>query len=396
MTPPSVHDVKVRAIVNSGGGVAAEAEVILSDGTTGRGSAPVAIKPGRRERPVTDYLRIGSPPPVQVLKALSALCGPDGEGQDTVDACLDGQLPVLGTDVALAVSLAYARAAATASGLGLYRWFASLSGTEPAFPGLLAAVVSGGLHRRGDGLPFQQIMFATERHSPGETIPLILEAYTRAERLFEARGLLVGHSASGGMLLDTADPSLPLGLLSELLDHIGVGAELSLALDVAAEHLWTTDGYLFGEGPIGPEAVLERIADLATLYPITFIEDPFTSEHSKWWARLRRRLPDHAAVVGDDLFATDSAYLDPALADGIVLKMNQVGTVSAALRTSVLAAAHGMSQCVSHRSLETEDTSVADLAVGVAARWLKIGGPRRGDRTAKYNRLLRLEEALRA
>lgn len=141
---------------------------------------------------------------------------------------------------------------------------------------------------------------------------------------------------------------------------------------------------------------MERIAELTATYPITYVEDPFTSEHAMWWTRLKEVLPHHAAVVGDDVFATDSAYLDPALADGIVLKMNQVGTVSTALRTSVRAAGHGMSQCVSHRSLETEDTSVADLAVAVAARWLKIGGPRRGDRTAKYNRLLRLEEALRA
>jgi enolase len=396
MTPPGIHDVKIRAILNSGGGVAAEAELVLSDGTVGRGSAPVAIKPGRRERPVTDYLRIGSPPPMDVVKALSALSGRSRDGQEAVDAWLDGQLPVLGTDVALAVSLAYARASATASGRGLYSYFAALSGTEPAFPGLLAAVVSGGLHRRGHGVPFQQIMFATERHCPGETIPLILEAYTRAERLFEARGLLVGHSASGGMLLGSADLSLPLGLLSELLEHTGAGAGLSLAVDVAAEHLWTEDGYLLGERPLGPESLMGRIADLTTLYPITFVEDPFTSDHSVWWARLRERLPPHVAVVGDDLYATNSAYLDPALADGIVLKMNQVGTVSAALRTSVRAAAYGMSQCVSHRSLETEDTSVADLAVGVAARWLKIGGPRRGDRTAKYNRLLRLAEALRA
>ncbi|MFD4002012.1 enolase-like domain-containing protein [Streptomyces rubiginosohelvolus] len=382
--------------MNSGGGVAAEAELVLGDGTVGRGSAPVAIKPGRRERPVTEYLRIGSSPPVEVVEALSALPGLSRHSQEAVDGWLDEQLPLLGTDVALAVSLAYARAAATASGRGLCNYFASLSGTEPAFPGLLAAVVSGGLHRRGRGVPFQQIMFATERHRPGEAIPLILEAYTRAERLFEARGLLVGHSASGGMLLDSTDLSLPLGLLSELLVDTGAGAGLSLAVDVAAEHLWTEDGYLLNERVLGPEDLLGLIADLTTRYPITFVEDPFTSEHSLWWARLRERLPRHVAVVGDDLYATNSAYLDPALADGIVLKMNQVGTVSAALRTSVRASAYGMSQCVSHRSLETEDTSVADFAVGVAARWLKIGGPRRGDRTAKYNKLLRLAEEPRA
>ncbi|MFF3397531.1 hypothetical protein ACFYW6_03315 [Streptomyces sp. NPDC002659] len=395
MTAQDVHDVKVRAIVNSGGGVAAEAELVLSDGTTGIGSAPVAIVPGRRERPMTDYLRIGSPPPDEVVKVLSALSGRGRQGQEAVDAYLDGQLPVLGTDVALAVSLAYARAAATASGRDLYGHLASLAGTEPGFPGLLVAVVSGGLHRRGHGVPFQQIMFATERHGPGETIPLILDAYTRAERLFQARGLLIGYSASGGMLLDSTDLSLPLGLLGELLDRTGTGSELSLAVDVAAEHLWTQDGYRFGDRPLGPGAVMERIAELTATYPITYVEDPFTSDHAVWWTRLREVLPHHAAVVGDDVFATDSAYLDPTLADGIVLKMNQVGTVSTALRTSVRAAERGMSQCVSHRSLETEDTSVADLAVAVAARWLKIGGPRRGDRTAKYNRLLRLEEALR-
>jgi enolase len=249
------------------------------------------------------------------------------------------------------------------------------------------------LHGRGDGIPFQQIMLATEQRPPGETIPLILDVYAQAERLLKTRGLLAGYSASGGMLLGSADVSQTLSLLSELLDRRGVPG-LSLAVDVAAEHLWTTEGYRFGRRLLDPEGVMDQIIDLAAQYPITFVEDPFTADHSVWWPRLRRRLPGHVAIVGDDLYATNTAYLDPALADGMVLKMNQVGTVSAALRASAQAATQDMAQCVSHRSLETEDTAVVDLALAIAARWLKIGGPRRGDRTAKYNRLLRLEEAL--
>ncbi|MFD3442746.1 hypothetical protein ACFWU3_35250 [Streptomyces sp. NPDC058685] len=396
MTSPGIGSVRVRAILNSGGGVAAEAELDLKDGTTGRGSAPVAIKPGRRERPTSGFLRVGSPLPSHAAETLSALPGALCEGQEAVDRWLDDRLPVLGTDVTLAVSLAYARAIAKVSGKALYQYLASLAGTRPAFPGLLAAVVSGGLHSRGSGLPFQQIMLATERRPPSETIPLVVDVYAQAERRLDARGLLDGYSASGGMLLRSADLSLPLGLLSEVLDRGGESAGLSLAVDVAAEHLWVEDGYRFGQERLGPEAVIDRIVDLAAQYPITFVEDPLTAEHSTWWPRLRARLPGHVAVVGDDLYATNTAYLDPALAEGIVLKMNQVGTVSAALRASTEAAAQDMSQCVSHRSLETEDTSVADLAVAVAARWLKTGGPRRGDRTAKYNQLLRLQDALDA
>ncbi|MFJ9804273.1 enolase-like domain-containing protein [Streptomyces wuyuanensis] len=392
MTVLRIRSVRVRAILNSGGGAAAEAEVALSDGTVGRGSAPVAIKPGRRERPVTESLRVGRPLPQPIERALAPLPGTAVGSQEALDTWLDRHLPVLGTDVALAVSLAYARAAAKESGTAFHRYLAEQADRRPGYPGLLAAVVSGGLHRPGTGIPFQQIMLATDRRPPSETVPVLLEAYARVEEILMTRGQLSGYSASGGMIVDSLDPSLPLDVLNGVIE----GSGLSLAIDVASEHLRTADGYRLGDETMDAEELADRLTALADLYPITFLEDPFTADDVGSWSRLRDRLPAGVALVGDDLYATNTEYIDPALSAGIVLKMNQVGTVTAALRASARASELGMSRCVSHRSLETEDTSVVDLAVAIDADWLKIGGPRRGDRTAKYNRLLWLEDALDA
>ncbi|MEU8404372.1 hypothetical protein AB0C28_55170 [Nonomuraea sp. NPDC048892] len=391
---PRIHRLSVRTILNSGGGPAAEAELILHDGSTGRGSSPTAIKPGPLERSTSTDLRVGAPVPDRVAAMATALPNATIHDQDELDGWLEDRLADLGTDVTLAVSLAYARASARAADVPLYRYLATQAAAEPAFPGLLAAVVSGGLHRTGGGPPFQQIMLASHARVPSEDIPAVMEAYRQTELVLRARDLLTGYSASSGMTVTAMDPVIPLDIVTEVLDQLGLADTVSLAIDVAAEHLWEPDGYRVGDTTVDADGLSVILDDLLSRYPIIFVEDPFVGAHTKSWSALRQRHAGQVDVIGDDLCATNVAYIDPTLADGILLKMNQVGTVTSALRAAQEASRVGMRCCVSHRSLETEDTAVCDFAVAIGASWIKIGGPRRGDRTAKYNRLLRLESSL--
>jgi enolase len=162
-------------------------------------------------------------------------------------------------------------------------------------------------------------------------------------------------------------------------------------VDVAAEHLHRQDGhYRFGESTISGAELLKRHLDLVKTYNMGFLEDPFDAADQHLWRELTKELQQTTCVVGDDLFATDSAKIEPGLATGIILKPNQTGTVTGVLSAARAAHEAGMLLCVSHRSGETEDTMMCDLAVAIGASFIKVGGPRRGDRTAKYNQLIRL------
>jgi enolase len=384
----------LRVILNSGGGPAAEAELTLADGSVGRGSSPAAIKPGRRERATSVDLCVGSPVPNRITAIAGTLPEADIKSQATLDLWLEDRLADLGTDVTLALSLAYARASAQSASVPLFRYLAAEADTEPALPGLLAAVVSGGLHQVGRGPPFQQIMLAAGARTPSEDIPMILEAYRATESALRQHELLTGYSASSGMTVNATEPAVSLDAVSGVLDSLGLADVISIVIDVAAEHLWEDDGYRLGDAKVDADGLTAILGDLLDQYPISYVEDPFIAAHVSAWSALRRSHGGRVGLIGDDLYATNSAYLDPAIADGVLLKMNQVGTVSSTLRTASEASRLGMECWVSHRSLETEDTAVCDLAVAIGAGWIKVGGPRRGDRTAKYNRLLCLEDLI--
>ena len=194
----------VEVMLNSGGGPAAYADLRLADGSTGRGSAPVAIKPGRRERPRSEGLAVGAPVPAHIAREVTALQRAGLAGQEDVDAWLGERSGILGTDVTLALSLAHARAAARSSGRSLVHQIADLAGTRPSAPGLLVAAVSGGIHQ-GAGIAFQQIMLATAADLPSRLVPKILDVYARLEtRLFDG-GHGIGYSASSGILVEGLD-----------------------------------------------------------------------------------------------------------------------------------------------------------------------------------------------
>jgi len=384
-----VAEVRLRGILTSRGEPTVEAELTLGDGATGSASCPVAIAPGRRERARGSVAGLGPlDVPVRQLATARALTQAEWDRRLTEFA----RRHRLGTAVTLPASMAYCKATALSSGTSLYAHLASLAGTIPSMPALLVNVFSGGIHRQGMPDSFQQIMMIAGQGVRG--INEALRVFGRIEARHVGEPGFAGYSASSGLLVTGADAETLLAELRAELDTAGSG--LRLGFDVAAEHLRMPDGcYRFEGRALDALELAARIESYATRYGAGFVEDPFDPADTERWRDLTARLAGRADVVGDDLFATDARRLRSGLAGGIVLKMNQVGTVSGTITATWKARKLGLACCVSHRSGETEDTSMCDLAVGLGASYIKVGGPRRGDRTAKYNQLLRLAEALK-
>jgi enolase len=384
--------VALRGVLTSMGAPTVEAEVRFSDGTRGTGSCPVAIAAGRLER------RRGHRPGLGPLDGPFAvlaehLTGVSADGQADWDALLvrHAEKTGLGTDTTLPLSLAYCRAEAEARGTELYARFADLAGTRPAMPSLLVNVFSGGIHRAGPPDSFQQIMMVVDGTDTAGAVGTALTAYARLERRYRDAPGAGGLSASSGLLLDGVSTEELLGVLRSELDALGAG--FALGFDAAAEHLATGDGDYRFEGRTLSGARFGRLVeDLAVRYGVGYVEDPYDPADEELWRATTARLTGRSEVIGDDLFATDPDRLRSGPAHGLVVKMNQIGTVSGTVAAVRRAQELGLSCCVSHRSGETEDTAMCDLAVGIGARHIKVGGPRRGDRTAKYNQLLRLAE----
>lgn len=384
--------VALRGVLTSMGAPTVEAEVRFSDGTRGTASCPVAIAPGRLERQRGQ--RPGLGPLDGAFAVLAArLTGVTTDSQADWDALLvrlAGETG-LGTDTTLPLSVAYCRAEAQERGTELYARFAELAGTRPAMPSLLVNVFSGGIHRAGPPDCFQQIMMVVDGGDTAGAVGTALEAYARLERRFRDAPGAGGLSASSGLLLDGVPTEELLGVLRAELDSLQAG--FALGFDAAAEHLATGDGGYRFEGRILSGARFGRLVeDLALRFGVGYLEDPFDPADEDLWRATTARLTGRVEVIGDDLFATDPDRLKSGTAHGLVVKMNQIGTVSGTVAAVRRAHELGLSCCVSHRSGETEDTAMCDLAVGIGARHIKVGGPRRGDRTAKYNQLLRLAE----
>jgi enolase len=220
--------------------------------------------------------------------------------------------------------------------------------------------------------------------------------FEQAERLAGGPGRPLPLSASSGLLLPVGSAE-QLGLLAEAIDGAGCTGRALPAVDVAAEHLAAGAGrYRLGAQELTWRELAGRLAELVTSWGVTYVEDPFAPEDESAWLAFREMVAPGTAVVGDDLFVTDASRIRPDLTNGVLLKLSQAGTVTATLDAASRAREAGMLIAVSHRSGETEDTSMCDLAVAIGADLIKVGGPRRGDRLAKYNQLLRLHESVTA
>ncbi len=410
---PTIVDVRAREIMDSRGNPTVEVDVRLADGTLGRAAVPSGASTGAHE---AVELRDGDPARYGgkgVRRAVAnvaehvapAVVGRDATDQRGLDALLiaiDGtdDRSHLGANAVLGVSLATARAAAAAVGLPLHAYLGGPNAHTLPVPCM--NVLNGGSHA-DTNVDLQEFMIVPlGAPTFAEALRTGAEVYHALRSLLKERGLSTGLGDEGGFAPDLPSNAAALDLLVEAIGRAGYepGADVALALDPATSELYRDGAYhLEGEGRVLSTAeMVDLWADLVDRYPIVSIEDGLAEEDWDGWRLLVERLGDRVQLVGDDLLVTNPAFVRRAIdlraANAVLVKVNQIGTLTQALDTVALAQRAGWAAMVSHRSGETEDATIADLAVAVDAGQIKTGAPARSDRVAKYNQLLRIEEQL--
>ncbi len=410
----TIVEVKAREVLDSRGNPTVEAEVVLEGGARGRAMVPSGASTGAHE---AIELRDGGPRYLGkgVVKAVAnvneriapEIIGLDALDQEGVDRAmleLDGtpNKANLGANAILAVSLATARAAADAVGLPLYRYLGGVQGVVLPVP--LMNVINGGKHA-DNRVDFQEFMLAPAGAPTfREALRYGVEVFHHLKRVLKARGYNTNVGDEGGFAPDLKSNEEAVEVLLEAIEKAGFtpGKEVSLALDPATTELYRDGRYhLEGEGrTLTSEEMVEFWAAWVERYPIVSIEDGLAEDDWEGWRHLTERIGDRVQLVGDDLFVTNPARLkegiERGVANAILVKVNQIGTLSETLEAIRLAQRHRYRTVISHRSGETEDEFIADLAVAVNAGQIKTGSASRSDRLAKYNQLLRIEEALGA
>jgi enolase len=408
----TIEHVVGREVLDSRGNPTVEAEVLLDSGARGRAIAPSGASTGIRE---AVELRDGGErfAGKGVLRAVAhvngeiadAITGLDALDQRSVDFAmvdLDGTPDKgrLGANAMLAVSLASAKALADDLELPLYR---SLGGANAhVLPVPMLNVLNGGAHAR-NSVDFQEFMLMPVGASSfGEALRWGTETYHALRSILAERGLATAVGDEGGFAPDLPANEDAVTLLLQAIEQAGrtPGDDIALALDPATSELWRDGSYvLSGEGRTLTSAELgDYWVDLVDRYPIVSIEDGMAEEDWDGWAAHTKALGGRIQLVGDDVFVTNSEILERGIREGvanaILVKLNQIGTLTETLDTVALATRSSYGAVISHRSGETEDTTIADLVVGVNAGQIKAGAPARSDRVAKYNQLLRIEEDL--
>ncbi len=408
----TIEHVFGREVLDSRGNPTVEAEVLLDSGARGRAIAPSGASTGIRE---AVELRDGGDrySGKGVLRAVAnvndeiadAVVGLDAFDQRAVDHAmidLDGTPDKgrLGANAMLAVSLATAKAVADDLGIPLYR---SIGGTNAhALPVPMLNVLNGGAHA-DNSIDFQEFMLMpVGAASFREALRWGSETYQALRSLLATRGLSTAVGDEGGFAPDLPQNEDAVKLLLEAIESAGrvPGEEIALALDPATSELWDDGSYVLeGEGrTLSPAELADYWVDLVDRYPIVSIEDGMAEEDWDGWATHTKSLGSRIQLVGDDVFVTNAEILQRGIEDGvanaILVKLNQIGTLTETLDTVALATRSSYATVISHRSGETEDTTIADLAVAVNAGQIKTGAPARSDRVAKYNQLLRIEEDL--
>jgi enolase len=410
----TITEVKAREILDSRGNPTVEVDVLLSDGTVGRAAVPSGASTGSRE---ALELRDGDPGRFRgkgVLKAAGnvasvlapAVRGLDPVRQEALDARLrevDGTRDSsrLGANALLGVSLAAARAAARSRGVPLYRHL----GGEPAhlLPVPLFNILNGGAHA-DNNVDIQEFMVVpTGARSFREALRMGAEIFHALRDLLRGRGLRAAGGDEGGWAPDLASNAEAVEAVVSAIEAAGYrpGEQVGIALDVAATELRREGAYVLeAETPSrrSAEQMVATYADLVRRHPIVSIEDGMAEDDWDGWVLLTRSLGDAVQLVGDDIFVTNVALLQEGIrrgaANAILIKPNQIGTLTETIRAVEAARAAGYATVLSHRSGETEDTFIADLAVALNLGQIKTGAPSRGERVAKYNQLLRIEEEL--
>ncbi len=409
MTP--IADVRARQILDSRGNPTVEVDVTLESGATGRAAVPSGASTGQfeavelRDGDPHAWLGKGVRRAVENVKAViaPALQGVDPSDQRGLDRLLvelDGteNKGRLGANAVLGCSLAAAKAAAADAGLPLWRWIGGDGARVLPVP--LMNVVNGGAHA-ANALDVQEfIVVPVGAESFSEALRVGAEVFHHLRKLLEERGLATAVGDEGGFAPDLRGTEPAIEAILEAAERAGHRQRVAIALDVAATELWRDGAYrLDGEGrTLATEELIELYERLCDAYPIVSIEDPLAEDEWEAWRALTERLGERVQLVGDDLFVTNVKRLERGIetgvANAILVKVNQIGTLTETLDAIGLARSASYATVISHRSGETEDTTIADLAVAVNAGQIKTGAPSRTDRVAKYNQLLRIEEAL--
>ena len=406
-----IEAVEAREILDSRGNPTIEVEVLLEDGTVCRAAVPSGASTGAFE---AYELRDGDTSRYQgkgVLKAVDAVInelGPaiedlDASDQRIVDAVLietDGtdNKERLGANAILGVSLAVAKAGASSSGLPLFRYLGGPNAHTLPVP--LMNIINGGSHADND-VDIQEFMIVPiGAESFSEALRWGVETYHSLKALLKSKGLSTGLGDEGGFAPNLPSNRAALDLIVEAITNAGYtpGKDIGLALDVAATEFFTDGAYNFEGKQLSTQEIVAYYSELVSDYPLVSIEDPLDEEDWDGWVHLTTELGGKVQIVGDDLFVTNPVRLAKGLslgaANSILVKVNQIGTLTETLDAVALAQRSGYTAILSHRSGETEDTTIADLAVATDAGQIKTGAPARSERVAKYNQLLRIEEEL--
>jgi len=412
-----IVDIKGREVLDSRGNPTVEADVLLDNGIIGSACAPSGASTGSREAlelrdgDKSRYLGKG------VLKAVANINGPikdllkgmDPSDQKALDLAmikLDGteNKGSLGANAILAVSLAAAKAAAQDQDLPLYAHIANLNGTPGVYsmPVPMMNIINGGEHA-DNNVDIQEFMVQpVGAKSFSEGLRMGTEIFHHLKAVLKARGLSTAVGDEGGFAPNLASNEDALKVISEAVANAGykLGTDVTLALDCAASEFYEDGKYnLSGEGQVfTAEGFADYLKGLTERYPIISIEDGLDESDWAGWKILTDKIGEKVQLVGDDLFVTNTKILkegiDKKIANSILIKFNQIGTLTETLEAIQMAKAAGYTAVISHRSGETEDSTIADLAVGTSAGQIKTGSLCRSDRVSKYNQLLRIEEQL--
>ncbi|HVV18732.1 MAG TPA: phosphopyruvate hydratase [Pseudonocardiaceae bacterium] len=406
-----IEQVGAREILDSRGNPTVEVEVALDDGTLARAAVPSGASTGEHEAVELrdgDPARFGGKGVEKAVNAVLDEIGPELAGTEAVDQRIVDQKLVdldgtpdksrLGANAILGVSLAVAKAAAESSGLELFRYLGGPNAHVLPVP--MMNILNGGAHADTD-VDIQEFMIAPiGAESFREALRWGAEVYHALKSVLKAKGLATGLGDEGGFA-----PSLPsnrdaLDLIAQAVEKAGyrLGRDIALALDVAATEFFSDGAYTFEGQKRSAEQMTAYYSELVDAYPLVSIEDPLSEDDWDGWVQLTAALGEKVQIVGDDLFVTNPERLEEGIArraaNALLVKVNQIGTLSETLDAGTLAHTCGYRCMLSHRSGETEDTTIADLVVATGAGQIKTGAPARSERVAKYNQLLRIEEAL--
>ncbi|MDK8535859.1 phosphopyruvate hydratase [Corynebacterium propinquum] len=407
-----IMHVFAREILDSRGNPTVEAEVVLDDGAHGRAGVPSGASTGEHEAHElrdggTRYLGKGVLQAVENVNEVIAdeLAGQVADDQRLIDAAmlqLDGteNKSKLGANAILGVSMAVAKAAADSAALPLYRYIGGPNAHVLPVP--MMNILNGGAHA-DSGVDVQEFMIAPlSATSFAEALQQGAEVYHALKAVLKERGLSTGLGDEGGFAPSVESTRAALDVIVEAIKKAGYqpGKDVALALDVASSEFYDNGSYKFEGSELSGEEMAQVYAELIDEYPIVSIEDPLDENDWDGYVNLTREIGDKVQIVGDDFFVTNPQRLregiDKGAANALLVKVNQIGTLTETFDAVELAHRNGYRTMMSHRSGETEDTTIADLAVALSCGQIKTGAPARSERVAKYNRLLRIEEELDA